>query len=70
MAARPDKPIADEDFVSAAFADRVEATSEEYRMQLLRAAATMRQAVLNGETEDDRVLALAEALERLAGNKT
>lgn len=70
MAARSDKPGAEEDLASAAFADHVETISREYRMKLQRKAATMREAVLNGETEDDRVLAVAEALERLAGNKT
>ena len=69
MVARSDKPDAEEELASAAFADRVETISEEYRMKLQRKAATMREAVLNGETDDDRVLAVAEALEQLAGNK-
>lgn len=68
MVARPLQTISDRNLTAMAFANRVEMTSQEYRMRLQRKAATMRAAVLDGETADGRVLAVAEALERLAGN--
>lgn len=50
------------------FERRVETASHEYRMKLHDKAVRMRAAVSGGETADPRVLAVAEALERLAGN--
>lgn len=55
--------------VLAAVALRVDAASQDYRTRLYEKAGTMRAAVLDGETTDARVLAVAEALERLAGNE-
>lgn len=43
-------------------------TSELYRMRLQEKADSIRAAVLSGETSDLRVLALADTLDRLAGN--
>lgn len=52
------------------YVQRVEAASQEYRIRLQEKAANMRAAVLEGETSDERVLEVAEELERLAGNET
>ena len=46
--------------MAAAFEQRVETASQEYRKRLQEKAATMRAAVLDGETADERVLAVAE----------
>ncbi len=54
---------------TALVARRVQEASLKYRMRLQMKVATMRAAVTEGETADPRVLAVAEALERLAGNE-
>jgi hypothetical protein len=54
---------------SAVLADSVMTASCEYRSMLQEKAAAMRAAVTSGETEDARVLAVAETLERLAANE-
>ena len=48
---------------------RVVTASREYKSKLQQKAAAMRAAVQGGETDDERVLIVAEALERLAENE-
>lgn len=52
----------------ASSGERVDTASQQYRKRLQEKAAKMRAAVLAGETDDEHVLAVAEALERLAAD--
>ena len=69
MASR--RPDGDEKMMTPAeqLEQRFESASQDYRKRLLQKAATMRAAVEDGETADERVLAVIELLERLAGNE-